>query len=58
MELQSLSPQEQDLFNMDVNSIDWAWYYPKIHLPGLRKHVLKEEGGGEPLLQEVAATDG
>jgi len=55
---ESLSPQEQDLFNMDVNSIDWAWYYPKIHLPGLRKHVLKEEGGGEPLLQEVAATDG
>ena len=56
---ESLPPEEQQIFNMDVQRIDWAHYYKEVHLPGLRRHVLKEEGAGDPsLMQEPAPESG
>ena len=52
----SLSAEERRIFNMDVRRIRWPEYYKEIHLPGLRKHVLKEESEDDPLLQESSAT--
>jgi nucleoside-diphosphate-sugar epimerase len=49
---ESLPPQEQQQFNMDVRCIRWEQYYKEIHLPGLRKHVLKEGNGADPLLAD------
>ncbi|MFA6107946.1 MAG: SDR family oxidoreductase [Candidatus Latescibacterota bacterium] len=48
----SLPPDEQRRFNMDVRRIDWRTYYQRVHLPGLRRHVLKEGGQDESLLLE------
>ena len=49
---ESLPACEQQSFNMDVRRIQWEQYYKEIHLPGLRKHVLKERNGVEPLFSE------
>jgi nucleoside-diphosphate-sugar epimerase len=46
---ESLSPEEQRLFNVDVRQIDWEQYYQHTHLPGLRRHVLKGEGSVDPV---------
>ncbi len=48
----SLSPEERKIFNVDVRSIDWKHYYQEIHLPGLRRHVLKSGEVGDPILVE------
>ena len=34
---------ERELFNTDVTRIDWPTYMRDIHIPGLRRHVLKDE---------------
>jgi len=49
---EALPPEEQRIFNIDVRRIDWQHYFQQIHLPGLRRHVLKEEFE-EPLLREA-----
>lgn len=46
---ESLPPEEQRLFNMDVRRIDWYQYYQKTHLPGLRRHELGGAADQEPL---------
>ena len=40
---EALPPDEQRDFNLDVRSIDWAHYISKVHISGLRRHVLREE---------------
>jgi len=40
----SLSPEDQARFNCDLHSIDWDQYLCNIHIPGLRKFVLKGRG--------------
>ena len=50
---ESLPAEEQALFDMDVTQIDWADYYARIHLPGLRRHVLREEAEGEAILNQT-----
>ena len=52
---ESLPAREQQHFNMDVRCIRWEQYYKEIHLPGLRKHVLKEGNGTDPLLADESA---
>ncbi len=37
----SLSPGDKELFPFDASSIDWHEYITAIHLPGLKRHVLK-----------------
>ena len=41
----ALSPTEQQRFNFDVSQIHWRQYFQEIHIPGIKKHVLKIEGG-------------
>ena len=36
--------EEKQLFGFSINDIDWETYIKKIHIPGLRKHVLKGRG--------------
>ncbi|MBM3279944.1 MAG: AMP-binding protein [Candidatus Handelsmanbacteria bacterium] len=50
---ESLPSEEQGLFGMDSRRIDWEEYLQRIHLPGLRKHVLREESGDEALFREA-----
>jgi len=50
---ESLSPEEQRIFNVDVRQIDWEQYYQHTHLPGLRRHVLREEGAVDPVMADV-----
>ena len=42
---EGLSPTEQQRFNFDVSQIHWKRYFQEIHIPGIKKHVLKIEDG-------------
>ena len=42
---EALSLTEQQRFNFDVSKIHWKRYFQEIHIPGIKKHVLKLEGG-------------
>ncbi|XP_047337277.1 fatty acyl-CoA reductase 2, chloroplastic [Impatiens glandulifera] len=37
-----MSEEEMREFGFDVGSIDWRDYISNVHIPGLRKHVMKE----------------
>ena len=39
----ALSPTEQQRFNFDVSRIHWRRYFQEIHIPGIKRHVLKIE---------------
>ena len=41
---EDLSTEEKQVFGFDFNDIDWDTYMKKIHIQGLRKHVLKGLG--------------
>jgi nucleoside-diphosphate-sugar epimerase len=43
--LESLTPEDRERFNFDVTTIDWRTYIQDIHIPGLKRHVLKEGNG-------------
>ena len=45
---EALSPTEQQRFNFDVSKIHWKRYFQEIHIPGIKRHVLKieDETGG------------
>ncbi|MSS72944.1 MAG: hypothetical protein EXS64_15845 [Candidatus Latescibacteria bacterium] len=43
-----LDPEDQKTFNFDVTRIDWREYIQDIHIPGLKRHVLKESIYGTP----------
>lgn len=42
-----LSPEDQKRFDFDVQRIHWRDYITRVHLPGLKRHVLKmpDDGG-------------
>ena len=40
-----LSPTEQQRFNFNVSQIHWKQYFQEIHIPGIKRHVLKIEDG-------------
>ena len=42
---EALSPTEQQRFNFDVSQIHWKRYFQEIHIPGIKRHVLKLEDG-------------
>jgi len=50
---QSLTSQERQEFFFDPTVIDWQKYIQEIHLPGVRRHVMKRTGAGD--LKSVAA---
>ena len=38
---ESLSPDEKRAFNFEVSQIRWDQYFQEIHIPGIKRHVLK-----------------
>ena len=40
---EGLSPEEQQHFSFDVSQIHWKQYFQEIHIPGIKRHVLKIE---------------
>ena len=38
-----LGPDDRRLFNGDVSRIHWKTYFQEIHIPGLKRHVLKTD---------------
>ncbi|CAL4912752.1 unnamed protein product [Urochloa decumbens] len=42
--LHAMSPAERARFHFDVRSVDWTDYITNVHIPGLRKHVMKGRG--------------
>ncbi|OMO51846.1 Male sterility, NAD-binding protein [Corchorus capsularis] len=38
-----MSEDEKKKFRFDLKSIDWKHYIINVHIPGLRKHVMKEK---------------
>ena len=40
---EDLGPEDRLLFNGDVSRIHWKTYFQEIHIPGLKRHVLKTD---------------
>ncbi|OEL26707.1 Fatty acyl-CoA reductase 2 [Dichanthelium oligosanthes] len=40
----AMSTAEKARFHFDVRSVDWTDYITNVHIPGLRKHVMKGRG--------------
>lgn len=55
---ESMPAVEQDRFSLDVTRIDWPRYIEDIHLPGMRRHVLRDEIVGEAVLPEAPEEPG
>ncbi|KAF7835920.1 Fatty acyl-CoA reductase 2-like [Senna tora] len=39
---EEMCEEEKKMYGFEVEGIDWKEYFCSIHIPGLRKHVLKE----------------
>ncbi|XP_019455007.1 PREDICTED: fatty acyl-CoA reductase 2-like [Lupinus angustifolius] len=44
--IERMSEEENKEFGFDVKSIDWKNYITNVHIPGLRRHVMKGRGMG------------
>ncbi|KAL6841044.1 hypothetical protein ACP4OV_029013 [Aristida adscensionis] len=44
--LAEMSPEERESFPFDVRGVDWEDYITNVHIPGLKKHILKGRGVG------------
>ncbi|KAE9585312.1 hypothetical protein Lal_00018135 [Lupinus albus] len=44
--MESMSEEEKKEFGFDVKGINWKNYITSVHIPGLRKHVMKGRGMG------------
>ena len=44
--LETMSPEEREIFNFDVTRLNWRHYVQNIHIPGVKKFILKMEGAG------------
>jgi len=45
---ETMHPEDRDLFNLDVTRINWAHYIQNVHIPGLKRFVLKSDDGFPP----------
>ncbi|ESR43101.1 hypothetical protein CICLE_v10011477mg [Citrus x clementina] len=43
--MQIMNEEEKKKFGFDMGSIDWKHYITNVHVPGLRRHVMKEKRG-------------
>jgi long-chain acyl-CoA synthetase len=41
-----LDQEEQEKFNFDVTRVNWRHYIQNVHIPGIKKFILKVEGAG------------
>ena len=55
---ESLSESEKREFNFDVSSLNWRHYIQNVHIPGVKKYILKIEGTGTLELAEQEERDG
>lgn len=55
---ESLPADERDIFSLDVMRIDWKRYIEDIHLPGMRRHVLRDEFSADAVLPEAPQEPG
>ena len=44
--LDTMSSEEREVFNFDVTRLNWRHYVQNIHIPGVKKYILKMEGAG------------
>lgn len=42
--LAGMSAEERARFPFDARSVDWMDYFTNVHIPGLKKHVMKGRG--------------
>ncbi|KAK8959111.1 Fatty acyl-CoA reductase 2 [Platanthera guangdongensis] len=42
--IDEMSEEERGEFGFDVGEVDWEDYIPNVHIPGLRRHVMKGRG--------------
>lgn len=42
--MDNMSEEEKRSFGFDMRSIDWKDYITNVHVPGLRRHVMKGRG--------------
>ena len=47
-----LSEGDRKLFNFDVSNLNWRHYIQHVHIPGVKKYILKVEGAGSLELEE------
>ena len=52
---ESLRPEEKKRFNFDVTRINWRHYIQNVHIPGVKKFILKIEGAGTMELDAAAS---
>lgn len=43
--MEIMSEEEKREFGFDVESIDWTDYITNVHIPGLKRHVMKGKRG-------------
>ena len=55
---ESLPADERETFSLDVTRIDWKQYIEDIHLPGMRRNVLRDEFAPEAVLPEAPQEPG
>jgi long-chain acyl-CoA synthetase len=53
--LETLCPEDRLGFDFDARTLSWDHYLREVHLPGLRRNVLRD--GARPPLAEAAASD-
>ena len=51
----SLSDGEKGVLGFDISSLNWRHYIQNVHIPGVKKHILKLEGGGALETEEAAS---
>ena len=51
----SLSEDEKGALGFDISSLNWRHYIQNVHIPGVKKHILKLEGGGALEVEEAAS---
>jgi hypothetical protein len=51
---EGMDAEDREIFNCDVSRIDWPTYVQDIHIPGLKRHVLKT-GAQAPSVTNVVA---
>lgn len=40
--IEDMSSEERKKFNFDIESINWEHYIKSVHIPGVRKHLLRQ----------------
>ncbi|MFB3903952.1 MAG: AMP-binding protein [Acidobacteriota bacterium] len=44
--LERLDESEREIFDFDVRQLNWRHYVQNVHIPGVKKYILKMEGAG------------